>query len=358
MGKLETHKSKLETRYDFVEDRRLAVTCNMEAKRMPTHSRRPTMQFWLVSPNIDMKGGRTLANWKKIILTHHAVFMGWPPKRGKDGGQALGQKFANRVEGGIIEGDLILSAYREDGHWHLVACGRVKSGALDGLMLANGYDYETCRRLEPFAPLRDSPNSMRFMLRGTTADGVSPAHPRRVIPALVKFKPETNPADEHLLEKLMKLLKLPPDRPRLDTSLAEDGYPRASGPLRKIILPRHNRLSNAFAKWLRSRGYADVHQEEGYVDVDFMDGTTTCRAELKVCYGLKTRQAIREALGQLLEYNYYPHQYRMPAKKWFVVLDERPTDSDMQFLKRLRTTMNFPLSVCWRSGNTFQKKKW
>jgi hypothetical protein len=317
------------------------------------------MQFWLVSPNIDMKGGKTLGGWKEIILSRHAVFMGWPPKRSKDGGQRLGGKFAGSEKGGIDPGDMILSAYRENWGWQFVACGRAaKAAPHDDVRLEDGYSYSVTRRnLRPFMRLQDGPKSMRLSMERTTADGVSPAHPRRVIPALVRFKPEINPADKQLLDKLMKLLKLPPDRPRHETSLAEDGYPRASGPQRKIILPRHNRLSNAFAKWLRRRGYADVHQEDGYVDVDFLDGTTACRAELKVCYGVKTRHAIREALGQLLEYNYYPHQYRKPAKKWFVVLDERPTDTDMQFLKRLCATMKFPLSICWRSGKTFQKKK-
>ena len=139
-------------------------------------------------------------------------------------------------------------------------------------------------------------------MKGTTADGVTPGHPRPVIPALVKFNPDTNLADKQLFDQLTKLLKLPFDRPKTDTYLAEDGYPRASGPQRKIILPRHNRLSNGFAKWLRERGYADVRQEEGHVDVDFMDGMTTCRAELKVCYGVRTRHAIREALVARIQF--------------------------------------------------------
>ncbi|MBZ5670469.1 MAG: hypothetical protein LAO04_12155 [Acidobacteriia bacterium] len=318
------------------------------------------MQFWLVSPNIDMKGGRTLENWKEIILGHHAVFMGWPPKRSRDGRQRLGGRFAGTDKNGIDPGDLILSAFRENWGWRFVACGSATKTAVPAdVTLEDGYSYRVTRRnLRPFKRLQDDPNSKRLSMKGTTADGRSPAHPRRVVPALVKFKPETNPADKQLLDKLMKLLKVPPEQATPDTTFPEDGYLRASGPQRKIILRRHNRLSNAFAKWLTEHGYRDVRREEGCVDVDFRDGTTTCRAELKVCYGVKTRQAIREALGQLLEYNYYPHQYRKPAKKCFVVLDERPTDTDMRFLKRLCTAMKLPLSVCWRSGNAFQKKTW
>jgi len=311
------------------------------------------MEFWLVSPNIDMRGGKTLERWKEIILNHNAVFMGWPPKRSTDGNRRLGQLFAGRADGGVARRDLILSAYREDGRWHLVASGRVNSAARKDLKLGDGLEYGTYRELRPFAPLQDA----GYSFKGTTADGKDAAHRRRVIPALVKFKPETNRADKLLRDELMKLLELPLEPHEPTSPLAEDGYLRASPYQRKKILPRHNRLSNAFAKWLRKRGYKGILQERGRVDIDFVDGTTTCRAELKVCYDVKTREAIREALGQLLEYNYYPKAKREPAEKWFIVLDERPTEKDVVFLRRLRTIMKFPLSVCWRSGNSFQMQR-
>jgi hypothetical protein len=312
------------------------------------------MEFWLVSPNIDMKGGKTLERWKEIIRNRKAVFMGWPANRRTDGTLRLGRIFAGIVEGGVDRGDLILSAYREDWRWHLVACGKVNSESRNDPKLSDGLNYETCRELKPFVPLQQD---ARFSFKGTTADGEDAAHRRRVIPALVKFKPEINRADKLLRDKLMKLLQLPPEPPKSTAPLPEYGYLRASRSQQKVIVRRHNRLSNAFVKWLQKRRYKDICQEQGRVDVDFFDGITSCRAELKVCYGVKTREAIREALGQLLEYNYYPETNRQPAEKWFLVLDERPTGKDIAFLRRLRTTMRFPLSVCWRSGDSFQMQR-
>jgi hypothetical protein len=317
------------------------------------------MQVWVVSPDMEGNGGKTLERWKDIIRRDEAVFMGWPPKRSKDGRQRLGQKFSGTAKGCVESGDLILSAYREDGLWHLVACGKVNSPVRVDPKLRDEWDYETYnRKLEPFVPLRDRPSSMQLSFKGTTADGRSRAHPRRVIPALVKLKPDSNRADKQLCEGLLRLLKQSAKPPDAITPLIEDAYLRVSPRQRTIIRPRHKELSNAFTSWLRQRGYEVVGREQERVDVDFLDGTTTCRAELKVCYGVKTSQAIREALGQLLEYNYYPYQNRKPAKKWFVVLDERPTDPDVEFINTLRTTMKFPLSICWRAGNTFQTKKW
>jgi hypothetical protein len=317
------------------------------------------MGFWLVSPNIDMKGGRILELWKTAILKYKAVFMGWPPKRTADGQQRLGQLFAGNIEGGVSLRDLILSGYREDGVWHVVACGRVNSEARDdGIGLQDDLFYTTYRKLKPFAPLRDDPKSLGLSFRGTTADGLDPNHPRRVIPALVRLKPETNDADKLLRDKLIEAVALRPEPAKLTSPLPEDEYMWASRSQRKIIVPRHNRLSNAFVKWLRKRKYQNVRREEDHVDVDFIDGTATCRAELKVCFGVKARQAIREGLGQLLEYNYYPDTNRGPAEKWFLVLDKRPTETDILFLRRLRLLMKFPLSVCWRSGGSFEMKRW
>jgi hypothetical protein len=315
------------------------------------------MEFWLVSPNIDIKGGTTLERWEKVVLEQKSVFMGWPPSKRRDGQQQLGQLFAGNIEGGVSSGDLILSGYREDGVWHVVACGRVNSEARDDdIGLQDDLGYTTYRKLKPFSALGDSPESTGLSFRGTTADGLNPDAPRRVIPALVKFKPEIIKSDRLLRDKLMNALGLKPPPP-LSSQLREDNYLRASSSQCKMIVPRHNRLSNAFIEWLRNRPYKDVRQEIGHVDVEFVDATSACRAELKVCYGVTTRQAIREALGQLLEYNYYPCANREPADRWFIVLDTRPTEADMLFLGRLRRLKNLPLFVCWRTRGSFEMKR-
>ena len=316
------------------------------------------MEFWLVSPNINSSGGKTLERWKGNVRSHHAVFMGWPRERARDGAQRLGQIFAGNVDGGVRWGDLILSAYRQDWQWHVVGCGRVSSETGKDSDLSDGLDYQTHRELEPFVPMQDTGKLVR-MFKGTTADGGNIAHRRRVIPALVRLKPESNSADERLLNQLMRLLKVAPRTTELArTPLGVDQYLRASPSQRKVILPRHRRLSNAFANWLEHHRYEKVPQEHGYIDLDFVEDGASCRAELKICHGVNTRQAIREAIGQLLEYNYHPHMNREPAEKWFLVLDRRPTKADIEYLGRLRNLMKFPLSLCWRSSNSFAMKRW
>jgi hypothetical protein len=130
-----------------------------------------------------------------------------------------------------------------------------------------------------------------------------------------------------------------------------NGYPRLSPESRVTIIPKHNILSNQFASWLRKH-FKDVVQESGRVDVEFRDGQESCRAELKICNGMEPRKAIREALGQLLEYNFYGNRVR--ASRWFIVLDEGPSQLDIAYLSRLVRDLKMPLTVCWRQGASFQ----
>jgi hypothetical protein len=94
-----------------------------------------------------------------------------------------------------------------------------------------------------------------------------------------------------------------------------------------------------------------VDQEVDRVDVRFIDGNRRCLAELKICHTLTPTKAIREALGQLFEYNYYPP--RDPADKWIIVLDKPPYETDQEYLRALTGRFRMPLAICWRSDAGF-----
>jgi hypothetical protein len=138
----------------------------------------------------------------------------------------------------------------------------------------------------------------------------------------------------------------------LPSPLLEDVYPRATPSSLRLIYPRHKELSNQFVGWLGRTGRTVSGREKDRVDVEFRDGSDFCRAELKICYGMTTTQAIREAMGQLLEYNYYG--WRTPADRWFVVLDIAPAPADIQYLRKLAREKLLPLTLSWRSGNQFE----
>jgi hypothetical protein len=144
---------------------------------------------------------------------------------------------------------------------------------------------------------------------------------------------------------------LQPDADPQRTRLLEDAYYRESAARLKVIIPRHNRLSNSLCQWLKRVHSVDARQEHRRIDVQVSLGSQTILAELKVCFGVGPKKSIREALGQLLEYNYYPS--RKAADVWWVVLDEAPSDSDKNYIDRLRTKRSLPLSLGWRSGTGF-----
>ncbi|RKT44878.1 hypothetical protein [Thiocapsa rosea] len=135
------------------------------------------------------------------------------------------------------------------------------------------------------------------------------------------------------------------------SALAEDGYYRETAAKLKLIIPKHNKLSNDFCQWLNKKGIP-VKQEENFIDVLFEVNNVSYIAELKVVYGIGTTKAIREALGQLLEYNYYPG--RNTNKEWMIILDQTPLASDQSYVEKLITEIKFPLRIGWQTTKGFE----
>ncbi|MGA2673361.1 MAG: hypothetical protein ABSE99_09035 [Terracidiphilus sp.] len=136
-----------------------------------------------------------------------------------------------------------------------------------------------------------------------------------------------------------------------DALLSEECYFRESDQRRKQIIPRHKKLSNEFREWLQARYGVTSGREREQVDVRFSIHKRKVLAELKVCWGVGTRKSIREALGQLLEYNHYPS--RNPTDDWLVLLDEEPSQEDIEFIDALRTLRDLPLILGWRARKGF-----
>jgi len=133
--------------------------------------------------------------------------------------------------------------------------------------------------------------------------------------------------------------------------LIEDAYYREAAARLNVIIPRHKRLSNDFVKWLNKRFRIDAIQEHQQIDIRFVFQGKTHIAELKVCFGVGPQNSIREALGQLLEYNHYPK--RRPQSMWLIILDDEPSSSDRGFVENLREKLLLPLVLGWRSNSEF-----
>lgn len=144
-----------------------------------------------------------------------------------------------------------------------------------------------------------------------------------------------------------------PTQPETERSepLVEDAYYRESPNRLKVIVPLHNKLSNDFCRWLKKEHKLVAAQEQHRVDIRFAVKSLTVLAELKICFGVGTTRSIREALGQLLEYNHYPQ--REVADEWLIVLDDAPSESDRRYINVLREKRSLPITLAWRSNTGF-----
>ena len=107
-----------------------------------------------------------------------------------------------------------------------------------------------------------------------------------------------------------------------------------------IMMLKHNELSNEMVKYLRNKGYTEVVTDKDFVDIQANDPKGN-----KIYFELKTadtvKLAIRQALGQLLEYNHYPNKNN--ADKLIIVTELEITQQDMQYLIGLRSRYNIPV---------------
>jgi hypothetical protein len=134
-------------------------------------------------------------------------------------------------------------------------------------------------------------------------------------------------------------------------ALAQDPYFRECPARLKVIVPLHNRLSNEFCTWLDRNLGVKATQEREWVDIRFTFNRKSFIAELKVCFGAGVTKSIREALGQLLEYNHYPS--RIASDEWMIILDHEPSEADRMFVAELRGKRSFPLTLGWRRSRGF-----
>ena len=136
-----------------------------------------------------------------------------------------------------------------------------------------------------------------------------------------------------------------------NTLLLGAEYPRYTPAALRWIRREHVALSNQFTVWLENTHGLRAAQEREQIDVTFEVGSKRFLAEFKIAYLGNTKRAIREALGQILEYNHYPS--RISHDQWLLILDTAPCEKDITFLRRLREVFGFPLTLGWKADSAF-----
>lgn len=113
--------------------------------------------------------------------------------------------------------------------------------------------------------------------------------------------------------------------------------------------PAHNRLQNALYDYLvRQYGELAVFYEDDAVDLALRHDNKDVFIEIKIA--LSAKQCIRQALGQLLEYSFYPG--RREAQELVIVGEHEASVEDVEFLARLQQKFDLPVRYLrWASGS-------
>jgi hypothetical protein len=107
--------------------------------------------------------------------------------------------------------------------------------------------------------------------------------------------------------------------------------------------PYHDQMQNAIFELLKNSGkydYKKVYIEKGRVDIKARTKQDTWHY-----FELKTdnpKQSIRKALGQILEYAYFPDTEK--ADKLIIVADEKPNENVINYLNHIRNKFDLPIS--------------
>ena len=106
------------------------------------------------------------------------------------------------------------------------------------------------------------------------------------------------------------------------------------------IDPLHSKIQNSLVRYLKKRHPGcTVLYEDDFVDVKLIDKQSVNFYEIKT--DVTARGCIRAALGQLMDYSYYPKDDK--ATKLYVVGEVRAKEMDIMYLNNLNIKFNLPL---------------
>lgn len=228
------------------------------------------------------------------------------------------------------------------GEVSITLCCRNDTAKLPHIVAIKNMIETTGKKFEKFSPNQNKwkwyyPSGMYYI--ETLKDFIM--HEKPMIDKYLRAHPESNIplADEDIDNKYVK--KLPGYYDHVANILIQKktGYVEAVKS-EYIMTLKHNELSNEMVKYLRNKGYTDVVTDKEFVDIQAID-----KQGKKIYFELKTadsvKLSIRQALGQLLEYNHYPNKNN--ADKLIIVTSLEITQQDMQYLAGIRRRYNIPV---------------
>jgi hypothetical protein len=309
--------------------------------------------YWVVSPNVRFRES-TVDAWRRASVEVRAAFMGWSPK--DPGHSYIGPKFAGEVSGGIEPGDVILIARRHAGSPEIVGFGVVVGQAKKRL---TGFrppaSFGSLRMLRPFVPWSRPPANLPF--------AAAVEHIR----SLVKLHPNTNKShrkiclwmERHLRSQALQTGAKPRQIAKEQRSSRSKSGRRASHQTITILAPSRNnqldyvvRTKNKIATAMKREArlleqYRDwlARQSRKLPSVRYgalqCDGYEKVRGNLIEAKSSASREHIRMAVGQLLDYAFQGRtKLGDPSKA--VLLPRKPASDIMRWLDSIGIKVIWP----------------
>ena len=300
--------------------------------------------YWVVSPNVRFNE-RTVGEWRRASVTARAAFMGWGPNDTK---HRIGPKFAGKAADGVQPGDVILIARRSRGMPEVVGFGVVQGDARTTLSgFKEPEDFGSLRMLRPFVPWSWTPPDVPV--------DVAVNHTM----ALVQLHPERNEAHKRVCQWMEARLKRRSQDSKRSARVNEQG----SREISIVDSPRNHqldyvvrtktsvmrakkrevRLLEGYRRWLKA-------QERRLEAVNYgrlqCDGYERAKGNLIEAKGSVSREHIRMAVGQLLDYG-FQGQARLGNPNKAVLLPQRPPRDIETWLESLQ------IKLVWKSHGVF-----
>lgn len=297
--------------------------------------------YWIASPNVRYDES-TVSDWRRASVLARAAFMGWKP-----GDNHIGDRFVHE----IVPGDVILIARRH--HWapEIVGFGVVKGGAgRTTQVVKTPQSFGSMRRLSPFFATSHAPARIHIIdiLHHTSS--------------LTKLHPETNKAHARACSWMER--RLAPGRKKNSENRAPAKAVRQSLKATQIVdSPQHHqmdylvrskkqvirakkneaRLLIGYQRWLRRRGRNLATAKYGKLQCD---GFERARCNLVEAKSSTSREHIRMAVGQLLDYA-FQIEPKFGKPNMAILLPREPDPNSVKWLPHRS------ISLIWREKTAF-----
>ncbi len=304
--------------------------------------------YWVVSPNVK-SNRRTVPAWKQTSVLGLAAFMGWGPDRTR-----IGYRFAHEIN----PRDVVLIARRHRGRPEIVGFGVVRGKyerRIKGVHTPGRFG--SMRMLSPFIAISAAPERIHLIDVLAHTAALAKLHPTR---AAGRYR--VHAAVCNWMDRLLAKAgendsgeKVPPEERSENGTDFEDARiaaPRRNYQLdysvrskKQIRVARKNEagLLTSYRRWLLRKGRTLAPARCGKLECD---GFERKRRNLIEAKSSTSREHIRMAVGQLLDYGF--HMKRTFGKSnMAILLPRKPEPRSVKWLG------HWGIALVWREKDVF-----